>query len=200
VRAGDIQVGTAALLEDVFPEPRFCSWTIGEVHIQDSRIVPNGRRDGFEQNIHFANLRNHLAPIARGIAKRCRTNSSLRQRRRTFDSQASLAEQKLDILEQQVLAVAAQANLLREAESHVAQLDKIVQNTSFVDQLSLQNQVTNFQSRLAAMSNYERRGQLGQLPGERGDGVREVIGLIYECAPDLKSAKALVEKILNRLN
>jgi molecular chaperone HtpG len=199
VRAGDIQVGTASLLEDVFPEPRFGSWTIGEVHIQDSRIVPNGRRDGFEQNIHFANLRNHLAPVARGIAKRCRTNSSLRQRRRTFEAQAALAEQKLDVLEQLVLASGAQLDLMREVESHVALMDKIARNSSTVDQPPFQERLITCRSRLAAISTEEGNAPLRELSGERAEGVREVINLIYECSSDIKSAKVLVDRILNRL-
>ncbi|TIS13850.1 MAG: molecular chaperone Hsp90, partial [Mesorhizobium sp.] len=56
LRAGNIQVGDHALLEDLFPEPRFNAWSVGEVHVIDRRIVPNGRRDHFEQNAHFNNM------------------------------------------------------------------------------------------------------------------------------------------------
>ena len=31
----------------------------------DPRIVPNGRRDHFEQSVHFHNLLTHLVPVAR---------------------------------------------------------------------------------------------------------------------------------------
>lgn len=199
VRAGDIQVGTPALLEDVFPEPRFVSWTIGEVHLQDSRIVPNGRRDGFEQNIHFANLRNHLAPVARAIAKRCRTNSSLRQQRRTFESQASLALQKLDVLEQQGLTSGVQANFITEIGQHIAQMERIAQSNPFVDHTELKSRLLVYKSRLAAISIDKTNDPLSHLSGDRKEGVREVIELIYECSSDVKSARLLVDKILNRL-
>ena len=68
LRTGNIQIGGHTLLEDLFPEPRFNSWSVGEVHVFDRRIVPNGRRDQFQQNIHFFNLINHMYPIARDIA------------------------------------------------------------------------------------------------------------------------------------
>src|SRR5207249_4131790 len=43
-RVGNIQVGDANTFQSVFPEPRFNSWAIGEVHVLTPRIVPNGRR------------------------------------------------------------------------------------------------------------------------------------------------------------
>ncbi len=51
------------------PETRFNGWAVGEIHVVDRRIVPNGRRDHFEQNAHYTNLVNQLGPIAREIAK-----------------------------------------------------------------------------------------------------------------------------------
>ena len=60
LRTGNVQVGDYTLLEELFPEPRFNAWSVGEVHVIDRRIIPNGRRDHFEQNAHFHNLLNHL--------------------------------------------------------------------------------------------------------------------------------------------
>ena len=53
LRTGNIQVGDHALLEDLFPEPRFNGWSVGEVHVIDRRIVPNGRRDHFRAKRPF---------------------------------------------------------------------------------------------------------------------------------------------------
>lgn len=80
LRAGNVQVGGHDLLEDVFPEPRFNAWAIGEIHVIDPRLVPNARRDHFEQNVHFADLTAHVQPLARGIAKKCRAASVERNR------------------------------------------------------------------------------------------------------------------------
>ncbi|MGB8480401.1 MAG: hypothetical protein WCE63_16460 [Acidobacteriaceae bacterium] len=44
------QVGGDVLLEDLFPETRFNSWTVAETHVLDQRIIPNGRRDDYEHN------------------------------------------------------------------------------------------------------------------------------------------------------
>jgi ubiquinone/menaquinone biosynthesis C-methylase UbiE len=63
---------------EVYKEPRFNGWTIGEVHVLDERIVPNARRDNFEVNHHYSNLIVQLAPLAAGVTQRCRTASVAR--------------------------------------------------------------------------------------------------------------------------
>ena len=82
LRAGNVQVGGHDLVEEAFPEARFNGWAIGEIHVVDPRVLPNARRDHFEQNIHFSNLTGHLLPVGRSIAKKCRTASVERHRER----------------------------------------------------------------------------------------------------------------------
>jgi len=82
LRCGNVQIGETQLVESVFPEPRFNSWTVGEIHVVDRRIVPNARRDHFEQNVHFGDLTAQVEPLARRIARRCRVASVERNRAR----------------------------------------------------------------------------------------------------------------------
>lgn len=93
-RAGNIQVGSEAVFSHLFHETRFNGWCVGEVHITDSRIVPNGRRDYFEPGPHLRNLENHVGAVALEISARCRRASSHRNRLRqaeTFVLQAESA-------------------------------------------------------------------------------------------------------------
>ncbi len=85
-RAGNIQVGDEAVFDHLFPEDRFNRWCVGEVHILDTGIVPNGRRDYFEQGPRLRHLENHLGAICRKIAERCRRNSKERNRLRRLES------------------------------------------------------------------------------------------------------------------
>ncbi|PZR51475.1 MAG: molecular chaperone Hsp90, partial [Stutzerimonas stutzeri] len=107
LRAGNIQVGESNLLEMLFVEPRFNSWAVGEIHMVDPRIVPNGRRDTFLDNVHYANVINHLAPVARDIARHCRTSSIRRKWLREFELEEADAREKLSILDQGTLGAAA---------------------------------------------------------------------------------------------
>ena len=99
-RVGDIQVGEANLLDDCFREPRFNGWSVGEIHVLDRRIVPNGRRDNFELNHHAYNLLTQIGPVAAQIAKRCRSasvsrNSSLIIRNMIAQIESSVSEGRL---------------------------------------------------------------------------------------------------------
>ena len=81
-RAGNIQIGGEAVFDHLFTEERFNRWCVGELHILDSRIIPNGRRDYFEPGPHLRNLENQLSPVLRNISTRCRRESTVRNRAR----------------------------------------------------------------------------------------------------------------------
>ena len=85
-RIGNMQIGTDRIFEHLFLESRFNGWCIGEIHILDSRIVPNGRRDYFEPGPHLRNLENHIGAVATQISSRCRRASSHRNKLRNIDS------------------------------------------------------------------------------------------------------------------
>lgn len=83
-RIGNIQIGDETIFDTLFPEERFNRWCVGEIHILDPRIVPNGRRDFFEPGPHVRNLENHVRTIARRISALCRSASSLRHKESKF--------------------------------------------------------------------------------------------------------------------
>ena len=125
VRSGNIQIGGHDLFQELFPESRFNSWSVGEIHILDTRIVPNGRRDHFEQNVHFDNLLGHLSPVARNIAYRCRSNSLVRNWIREFERSEHSANQKLAIIKQGSIGVGRQSEAAQEAGLILAKMERI---------------------------------------------------------------------------
>ena len=92
-RVGNIQIGDESVFEHLFPEERFNRWSVGEIHIVDSRIVPNGRRDYFEPGPHLRNLENRLGAVLRRTAARCRKASTTRNsERKVLDALCQLEE------------------------------------------------------------------------------------------------------------
>ena len=85
-RMGNIQIGDEAIFDHLFPEERFNRWCVGEIHVLDSELVPNARRDYFEPGPHVRHLENHLAAVCRKIADRCRKESKKRNRTRKLQS------------------------------------------------------------------------------------------------------------------
>ncbi|HEY4940645.1 MAG TPA: ATP-binding protein [Rhizomicrobium sp.] len=83
-RIGDLQIGDSNLFDQAFREPRFNGWCIGDIHIVDQRIAPNGRRDNFEVDHHYYNLMVQLGTLAARISQRCRTLSVSRNATNTI--------------------------------------------------------------------------------------------------------------------
>jgi len=85
VRSGNILIGNKHLLDEFFRERRFNSYLVGEIHIKDHRIVPNSRRDGFEDNefreeLYDSFIKNIGLPYSRRIRQESIKRSEERNR------------------------------------------------------------------------------------------------------------------------
>ena len=69
LRKGNIQIGGESVLSPVFRDTRFNYYVIGEVHALNPGLVPNGRRDDFEDSILYTEFKGKLRPIADTIQK-----------------------------------------------------------------------------------------------------------------------------------
>jgi hypothetical protein len=202
LRVGNIQVGDHALLDELFTETRFNAWTVGEIHVLDKRIVPNGRRDHFEQNAHYNNLLTQLVPIARDISKRCRTSSIKRKWLRDFETHYTVAKEKIDIISQGSLPLPQRKELARGAERAIATLEKI----AHMDELdlgadpSLAPRVRAIQGKLnKALGMSLADSPLADLPKAKRKMYEQFFSLIYECSANRVAAKSLVDRILQKV-
>jgi hypothetical protein len=82
LRAGNIQIGDELLLAPLYPEQRFASWTVGDIHVSSKKIIPNGRRDDFEHTTQYTWLQSELGIRTSELAHRIRSRSQQRQRLR----------------------------------------------------------------------------------------------------------------------
>jgi molecular chaperone HtpG len=202
LRLGDIQVGDERLLEEVFSEPRFNSWCVGELHILDTRIVPNGRRDDFEHNTHYLNVLSHLAPLARELSKRCRSSSIQRNRLRECGRQIEVAKEKLAIVKQGAVGKAEQNRLLRDVLAGIAEAERLAGGESVGSLLGeeLGPVIAKLKREVAkALGRGNTRTPLGHLPRGQRQHYEQIFALIYECAPNRNVAKAIVDRVIRRL-
>ena len=95
LRVGNIQIGDESILAPLFPEARFCGWAIGDIHILSSKIVPNGRRDDFEQNAAFSHFQSEMTMRARRITSLIREHSAQRNQLRSVQLHCGAVEQWL---------------------------------------------------------------------------------------------------------
>lgn len=79
VRKGNILIGDSRTLNGIFKESRFNGWTQGEIFMVTDKLVPNARRDDFEQNEAYYQLIDKLSTgVATNIARAIREASQTR--------------------------------------------------------------------------------------------------------------------------
>jgi molecular chaperone HtpG len=202
-RVGNIQVGDTSLLEDLFPEPRFNAWAVGEVHVIDKKLLANGRRDHFEQSTHLDNLFNQLAPIARDIAKRCRQSSLSRKWAREFELHRDAAFEKAKIIARGGLSKIARQHHADGVAKSLQAMRKAIGHRYVPEELRdrLTAEASAVEARVTKLlgSYASARDPLERFRPEVRGAYRRVIDLIYQCSSNRSAAAVLVEKILGKL-
>jgi len=201
-RVGNIQIGNERLLAEIFPEERFCSWSVGEVHILDEQVVPNGRRDAFEAGVHVDNLIVHLRSFGAEIARECRLASQKRHRLRTIELGIDKAHEKLEVIRQG--AVSARFVQTAEDEIH-GLLTEMRAAASFdlfgeAEQRALRQQFSGIETAVNAVVKREDGSLLACVPPEKREIYREVFDLIYACSANQVAARSTIDRILERLS
>lgn len=201
-RVGNIQVGHDRLFLEVFPEDRFCSWTIGEVHVLDARVVPNGRRDEFESNAHLDNIIAHLRPIGAEVARECRLSSQKRNRLKTFELAADKINAKLEVLKQGVVSESYAKSIKAEVGSLLSEMAKVVEYDLFEDgeRGALRGQLREIEEAANAYTSKAEGDILENLPEQSRVAYKEIFDLIYDCSVNQVAAKSLIDRMLDRLS
>ena len=79
VRKGNILIGDSRTMNAIFKEARFNGWTQGEIFIVSDELIPNARRDDFEQNDAYYKFIDALSNgVGMEIARTIREASSIR--------------------------------------------------------------------------------------------------------------------------
>lgn len=201
LRTGNIQVGNNGILEDLFAETRFNSWCVGEVHVLDSRIIPNGRRDHYEQNVHYTNLINQLSPIAREISTRCRQSSIRRNWLRQFERQQQDVKRDLAIIKQGSLGTAERNLFATQIEQTLHSMETALAKEALrLEAPTLKPQLANLRRSLQRqVSSARKASPLTRFSPQQRRAYERVFALVYDCCKDKSEAKLMVDRIIARL-
>lgn len=201
-RIGNIQIGDDRVFSDVFPEERFCSWTIGEVHVLDPRVVPNGRRDAFEANVHLDNVIMHLRPVVSEIARECRFSSQRRNRRKAFELREGKVVEKLDIIRQGAISKDFAKAIKVEIGSLLMEMQKNAQFEMFDDdeKAVLKNRYDEIEAKVDTCIKVDNGSGFESLPKRHQELYRDVFDLIYDCSANQVAAKSLIDRMLDRIS
>jgi len=199
VRAGNIQVGGESLLCEAFPEPRFNSWAVGEVHIVDRRIRPNGRRDNFDINPHWVELNNQFAAHAKEVARLCRKNSAERNTVKQFETLLEKASVDYDALESGVFSKSQTKSLKESVNGSLVRAERMLGSSRLRDETAkkLWNSLDKAKKSMGLLETDDGLTSdiFDAIPKHKAPAVREVFDLLYECAPNKVVATTILEKI-----
>ncbi len=200
-RIGNMQIGNERLLAEIFPEERFCSWAVGEVHILDERVIPNGRRDALEVGIHVDHLFVYLRSVGAEIARKCRLASQKRHRSRAIQRCLDKVNEKLGIIEQGAVS----DHFIQVVRNDVDELLKEMQHyleSGLFDQAehrSRKSEIKRVEKKINS-AVAKKTNELACVPSDKREAYQEVFDLIYACSIDQITAKNTIDQILIRLN
>ena len=196
-RQGNIQVGDEKIFDALFPEERFNRWCIGEIHIVDPRIVPNGRRDYFEQSPHTRNLENHLDAIVRGLVDRCRKASATRNRARKLVAMLDETESAYELAATGYL-MADDASAL--VERSLQQLSNVQESLAPMQGYVLEDiaRLKCLEARLKDFQPMHGQPSLGRIRHSEINTYQRVFRALTEQLPTVGAAKKIIESILAR--
>ena len=193
-RAGNIQVGSEDVFDHLFHEDRFNRWCVGEVHILDHRIIPNGRRDYFEPGPHLRNLENHLGPFFRTLSNRCRTSSASRNKEKKLLKSVSTLEDLHALASTGYLSPEAANALVKDAmEREAAVREKIVSDGTLPHH---QKRLDQAKKRLCNFTAPAVAAVYSEMTAPEVEAYQQVFQKLVKSAPSVSSARQIIENML----
>lgn len=194
-RCGNIQVGDETVFDDVFQEERFNRWCVGEVHVLDPRVLPNGRRDYFEPGPHIRNIENRLNGVFRGVMARCRSASSIRNKERRLSSEMTRLEEICDLADSGYLAVVDAMELATTTKERVDVLRLEIERPDDCT-AGLSKRLDVLADRLRHFQPPVRCLSLDRLAPSEMDAYRKVFRVLAKTSPSARVAIEIIEAVL----
>lgn len=196
-RVGNIQIGGETVFDHLFPQARFNRWCIGEVHVVDPHVVPNGRRDYFEVGPHTRNLENHLGALCRSIVTRCRRSSRKRNGMRRMVTKLSQLEASHSLAASGYLGEEDAQRLVANAGQAVEDLRK--ESRRLDAEGCLGPRIDGLAQMLRDFGPHGEGGVLNGLPALELGVYQEVFGAIASVAKTGEEAMGTIQAIVERL-
>ena len=198
LRSGNMQVGESIVLDELFVEPRFNSWAVGEFHVVDERILPNGRRDHFEQNVHFGNLISQLRPIADELSRNCRKSSIRRNVVRQFDLASAHVAHNVSVISQGAIGQSERKKLARDTLREIKRMEKVGVHSSLTDseKIRMGRTLNRYRRRLSSVEDKHEHRALTAMESRDKKIVSRLCSILYECSANKEAAKSLIDRIL----
>ena len=195
LREGNIQIGGEKVLDPLFREERFNRWCVGELHIVDERLLPNGRRDYFEPSPHMRQVENQLESIIQEIVSRCRTASSTRNQTRKVQSTLEHMESAYDLAGSGYLKAADARGLIEKPLQNVQTVEDALDPTD-PDHENKAAKLARLRDKLAEFRPKRGRPRMGKVRSAEIATYQRIFRALTELCPSPTVAKEMIEGVL----
>ena len=195
LREGNIQIGGDDVFDPLFREERFNRWCVGELHIVDERLLPNGRRDYFEPGPHMRQIENHFETVIRGIVSRCREASSARNQTRKVQATLERTESAHDLACSGYLKANDARALVERALQSVQTLEEALSATD-PDQEKTITELALLKAKLAQFRPRRGRPRMGKVRSQEIATYQRIFQALTELSPSPRVAKEMIEGVL----
>lgn len=144
LRKANIGIGMAERMTEVFAAAsesyaRLNKYFMGEIYIQDAGVIPNARRDGFEDSAAWARIRSDLVEFARERSREAHQKSQARNI--DIERLSIHAHRKLELAEKRVntgfASITEKNAVLHDMDKQIAKLDAANQSDRSTAEKSL---------------------------------------------------------------
>ena len=195
LREGNIQIGGEDVFDPLFREERFNRWCVGELHVVDERLLPNGRRDYFEPSPHMRQIENHLESAIQGIVSRCREASTARNHIRKVQMALEHTESAYDLASSGYLKADDARALIERALRSVRTLEETLSATD-PDRRPNIAELARLKAKLAQFRPRRGRPRMGGVRSPEVATYHRIFRALTELSPSPSAAKAMIERIL----
>lgn len=183
IRQGNLALGDELFCSDFFPEQRFATWNIGEIHC-NSCLTPNARRDGFETNLNCEKLYEALIQLGKYLAQIIRNNSKTRSIVKNLGKEIRSLEDEFILIpflgEKEKIRLAERLQLMRQklegAEKYCSETQQL---KYFSQELGNINALINKMASYK-VENIQYHNPIDKLPQINREMVKEICGEVYE--------------------
>ena len=192
-RAGNIQIGNETAFDHLFSEIRFNRWCVAEIHILDSRITPNGRRDYFEPSTHLRNLENYLGAVCRKLEQKCRIASRDRNQQRHLNFFLESLEATYDLVASGYLTTNAAQQFITGKLSEISVAREKYKDLGYVEYVK---NLDKFEKKLVGFQKPRKRPAFVGISSSDVPAYRKIFKILADTSPSPREAKKTIETIL----
>lgn len=198
VRKGNILIGDSKTLNPIFKEPRFNGWAQGEVFIVTDKLIPNARRDDFEQNEAYYKFMDLLSEsVAPTITKEIRAASTSRNdpSRKLLNDTGKKVQEAAAIVSEGFNSTYDKEKLVDELKETVRDLEQAKVKEEFAPKKEeLKQQLEQTIEQVSTSNNYK----VNKINSGIDKKSKQVIKVITEVL-SRKLSKFLVDEIMEEI-